>query len=100
MFVTFGDGVKVWQNVTLGDRLKILNSENFNLSPLKNLIIFFKYVIILLVVHYSSYTSYYEGGAKNPLKGTSMKFLVYARNASFVCLQGVKILGNYVMAYV
>ena len=53
-----------------------------------------------MVVHYSSYTSYYEGGAKNPLKGTSMKFLVYARNASFVCLQGVKILGSYVMAYI
>ena len=53
-----------------------------------------------MVVHYSSYTSYYEGGAKNPLKGTSMKFLVYARNASFVCLQGVKILGDYVMAYI
>ena len=52
------------------------------------------------MVHYSSYTVLYEGGAKNPLKGTSLKFLVYARDASFACLQGVKILGNYVMAYI
>ena len=52
------------------------------------------------MVHYSSCTAYYEGGAKNPLKGTSMKFLVGARNASFVCLQGVKNLGYYVMAYI
>ena len=52
------------------------------------------------MVHYSSHSTYCEGGAKNPLKGTSMKFLVYARNASFVYLQGVKILGSYVMAYI
>lgn len=53
-----------------------------------------------MVVHYSSHIIYYEGGAKNPLKGTSMKFLVYARNASFVCIQGVKKLGEYIMAYI
>ncbi len=52
------------------------------------------------MVHYSSHTYYYEGGAKNPLKGTSLKFLVCARNASFVCRQGVKRLGYYVMAYI
>ena len=45
------------------------------------------------MVHYSSRTKVYEGGAKNPLKGTSLKFLVSARNASFVCFQGVKNLG-------
>ena len=45
------------------------------------------------MVHYSSRTSYCEGGAKNPLKGIPMKFLVCARNASFVCFQGVKKLG-------
>lgn len=33
------------------------------------------------MVHYSSYTVYYEGGAKNPLKGTSLKFRVNAQNA-------------------
>ncbi len=59
-----------------------------------------KYVIIEAMVHYSSDTFYYEGGAKNLLKGTSMKFLVCARNASFVCEQGVKNLGTYVMAYI
>ena len=53
-----------------------------------------------MMVHYSSNIVYYEGGAKNPLKGTSLKFLVYARNASFVCIQGVKKLGEYVMAYI
>ena len=52
------------------------------------------------MVHYSSRTVYYEGGAKNPLKGTSLKFLVYARNAGFVCIQGVKRLGHYIMAYI
>ena len=52
------------------------------------------------MVHYSSRVIYYEGGAKNPLKGTSLKFLVCARNASFVCIQGVKRLGKYVMAYI
>jgi len=36
------------------------------------------------MVHYSSHAMFYEGGAKNPLKGTSLKFLVFARNASFV----------------
>ena len=57
-------------------------------------------LLYITVVHYSSYTFYYEGGAKNPLKGTSLKFLVNARNASFACSQGVKILGSYVMAYI
>ena len=52
------------------------------------------------MVHYSSRTIYCEGGAKNPLKGTSLKFLVDARNASFVCEQGVKKLGYYVTAYI
>ena len=40
---------------------------------------------IKMMVHYSSRTKLYEGGAKNPLKGIPMKLLVYARNASFVC---------------
>ena len=43
-----------------------------------------------MLVQYSSDIAYYEGGAKNPLKGTSLKFLVNARNASFVCFQGVR----------
>ena len=57
-----------------------------------------KYAIIITMVHYSSCTIYYEGGAKNPLKGTSLKFFGYARNASFVCIQGVKKVGYYIMA--
>ena len=52
------------------------------------------------MVHYSSAYNYCEGGAKNPLKGTPLKFLVYARNASFACGQGVKNLGKDIMAYV
>jgi len=32
-------------------------------------------------VQYSSRSTYLEGGAKNPLKGTSMKFLVLACDA-------------------
>ena len=51
------------------------------------------------MVHYSSRTSYCEGGAKNPLKGTSLKFLVCARNASFACEQGGKKQGYCIMAY-
>ena len=43
-----------------------------------------KMLYYILMVHYSSHTLFYEGGAKNPLKGTSVKFLVFARNASFV----------------
>lgn len=58
-----------------------------------------KFDIINLVVQYSSYIAYYKGGAKNPLKGISMKFLVYARIAKFVCIQGVKKLGDHIMAY-
>ena len=46
------------------------------------------------MVHYSSRTNYCEGGAKNPLKGIPMKFLICARNASFACIQGVKKLGK------
>ena len=42
------------------------------------------------MVHYSSHTQVYEGGAKNPLKGISLKFLECARNAKFVCVQGVR----------
>ncbi len=43
-----------------------------------------------MMVHYSSYIVYYEGGAKNPLKGISMKFLVSALNAQFGVLSGSK----------
>lgn len=42
------------------------------------------------MVHYSSYTVYYEGGAKNPLKGTSLKFFVNAQNAQFCVFSGSK----------
>ena len=45
------------------------------------------------MVHYSSHSTYCEGGPKNPQKGISMKFLIYAQNASFVCIYGVKKLG-------
>ena len=44
----------------------------------------------LTVVHYSSYIIYYEGGAKNPLKGTSLKFLVRAQNAQLCVHSGSK----------
>lgn len=53
----------------------LLKNTNTNLKKWK------KYGIIKKVVHYSSYIIYYEGGAKNPLKGTSLKFLVCAQNA-------------------
>lgn len=46
-----------------------------------------------MMVHYSSHTSYCEGGAKNPLKGIPLKLVVCARNASFVCEQGERNLG-------
>ena len=42
------------------------------------------------MVHYSSYIAYYEGGAKNPLKGASLKFLVCAQNAQFCVWSGSK----------
>ena len=42
------------------------------------------------MVHYSSYAIYYEGGAKNPLNGTSLKFLVGARYAQLCVLSGSK----------
>ena len=51
------------------------------------------------MVHYSSDFDYYEGGAKNPLKGIPMNFLVCARNASFACRQGGKKQGSCIMAY-
>ena len=53
------------------------------------------YKNVIIYIDGALFQSYklYEGGAKNPLKGTSLKFLVCARNASFVCIQGVKRLG-------
>ena len=35
------------------------------------------------MAHYSSHYIYYEGGAKNPLKSTSVKLLVFASYAQF-----------------
>jgi len=52
------------------------------------------------MVHYSSNFDYYEGGAKNPLKGISMKLVINARNAQFCVLVGRKKLGWYIMAYI
>ena len=52
-----------------------------------------EYDIITRMVHYSSRTIYYEGGAKNPLKGTSLKLCIFARNASFVYLYKGKRVG-------
>lgn len=52
------------------------------------------------MVHYSSNLDYYEGGAKNPLKGTSMKLVINARNAQFCVLVGRKKIGRYIMAYI
>jgi len=52
-----------------------------------------EYDIITQMVHYSSHTFYYEGGAKNPLKGTSLKLCIFARNASFVYLYKGKKVG-------
>ena len=52
------------------------------------------------MVHYSSDFDYYEGGAKNPLKGTSMKLVINARNAQFCVLVGRKNIGKYIMAYI
>ncbi len=40
------------------------------------------------MVHYSSNAFYYEGGAKNPLKGISMKFLVMASFAQIGAVAG------------
>ena len=42
------------------------------------------------MVHYSSHAMFYEGGAKNPLKGTSLKFLVRAQNAQLCVHSGSK----------
>ena len=36
---------------------------------------FFEYAIIYMLVQYSSYIVYYEGGAKNPLKSLHRSFL-------------------------
>ena len=52
------------------------------------------------MVHYSSNFDYYEGGAKNPLKGTSMKLVINARNAQFCVLVGRMNIGRYIMAYI
>ena len=52
------------------------------------------------MVHYSSNFDYYEGGAKNPLKGTYIKLVINARNAQFCALVGRKKLGWYIMAYI
>ena len=35
------------------------------------------------MAHYSSHYIYYEGGAKNPLKGTTVNLLVLASYAQF-----------------
>jgi len=43
-----------------------------------------------MMVHYSSCTVYYEGGAKNPLLGTSLKFLVDAQYAQLCVFAGSK----------
>ena len=52
------------------------------------------------MVHYSSDFDYYEGGAKNPLKGTSMKLVINARNAQLCVFIGRKNIGKYIMAYI
>ena len=52
------------------------------------------------MVHYPSRNIYYEGGAKNPLKGTSMKLVINARNAQFCVLVGRMNIGRYIMAYI
>ena len=52
------------------------------------------------MVHYSSNFDYYEGGAKNPLKGTSMKLVINARSAQLCVLVGRMNIGKYVMAYI
>ena len=55
-----------------------------------HLLKFCTYAIIKNMVHYSSDIVYYEGGARNPLKSISMKFLVYAWNAQFGVFTGSK----------
>ena len=77
---------------------KKINFKKFILVFL--FIIFCIYVIIEMMVHYSSNFDYYEGGAKNPLKGTSMKLVIDARNAQFCVLVGRKNIGRYIMAYI
>lgn len=52
------------------------------------------------MVHYSSNFDYYEGGAKNPLEGISMKLVMNARNAQFCVLVGRMNVGTYIMAYI
>ena len=52
------------------------------------------------MVHYSSNLVCHEGGAKNPLKGTSMKLVINARNAQFCVVVGRKNIGKYIMAYI
>lgn len=50
--------------------------------------------MIKKVVQYSSQVSSFEDGAKNPLKGTSMKFLVLACNAQLWACAGSKAVGQ------
>ena len=51
------------------------------------------------MVHYSSRVSYYEGGAKNPLKGIHEASCLCAK-CQFCVFAGSKILGKCVMAYI
>jgi hypothetical protein len=52
------------------------------------------------MVHYSSCTIHYEGGAKNPLKDISLKFFINARYAQFCVFLESKILGYDITAYI
>ena len=47
------------------------------------------------MVHYSSNLVCHEGGAKNPLKGISMKFLVNARVCQTCVFSGSKDFGGF-----
>lgn len=51
------------------------------------------------MAHYSSQLNYYEDGAKNPLKSTSVKLLVLALYAQFRVSAGRKTTWAAVMAY-
>lgn len=50
------------------------------------------------MAQYPSQNPYFEGGAKNPLKGTSMKFLVSAADAQSGVGAGSKEEGRSTMA--
>ena len=43
-----------------------------------------------MMVHYSSNAFYYEGGAKNPLKGTYVEVRWYCAKCQFCVLSGSK----------